>query len=97
LVDRERVLHNKLAGGDIQLSAKAARQAYGVNLDSRLGFLGLIRRVLDLDAIPGYEVVVARCFEGHVTSHNYSRDQIRFLRSVREVFLNMGRLVNRQH
>ena len=33
LVDLERVLHNELIGGEIQLSPKTARQAYGVNLD----------------------------------------------------------------
>ena len=50
------------------------------------------RHVLDLDAIPDYEAVVARCFDDHITAHNYGGDQIRFLRSVREVFLSKGRL-----
>jgi type I restriction enzyme R subunit len=92
LVDLERVLHNELTGGEIQLSAKTARQAYGVNLDNRLGFLGFVRHVLDLDAIPDYEAVVARGFQEHITSHNYTGDQIRFLRSVQEVFLAKRRL-----
>ena len=92
LVDLERVLHNELTGGDLQLSAKVARQAYGVNLDNRLGFLGFVRHVLDIDAIPDYEAVVARGFEDHVTSHSYGSDQIRFLRSVQEVFIAKGRL-----
>ncbi len=92
LVDLERVLHNELSGGDIQLSAKTARQAYNVNLDNRLGFLGFVRHVLDLDAIPDYEAVVADGFQDHIASHNYSGDQIRFLRSVQEVFLAKRRL-----
>ena len=92
LVDLERVLHHELAEGDIQLSAKTARQAYGLNLDNRLGFLGFVRHVLDLEAIPDYEAVVAGGFQTHVTDHNYNADQIRFLRAVQEVFLTKCRL-----
>ncbi len=88
LVDLERVLHNELTGGEIQLCAKTARQAYGVSLDNRGGFLGFVRHVLDLDAIPDYASVVGSAFENHITSHGYSGDQIRFLRSVQEVFVN---------
>ena len=93
LVDLERLLHNELAGGDIQLSDKAARQAYGVKLDNRLGFLGFVRHVLDLDAVPDYEAVVANGFQDHITRHNYTGDQIRFLRAVQDVFLAKRRLV----
>jgi len=93
LVDLERILHRELSGGDIQLSAKTARQAYGVNLDNRLGFLGFVRHVLDLETFPDYEAVVARGFQEHITNHNYTGDQIRFLRSVQEVFLTKRRLI----
>jgi type I restriction enzyme, R subunit len=92
LIDLERILHNELTGGEIQLSQKTARQAYGLTLDNRLGFLGFVRHVLDLDAIPDYEAVVARSFQDHITHHNYTGDQIRFLRSVQEVFLSKRRL-----
>ncbi|MGC3976195.1 MAG: type I restriction-modification enzyme R subunit C-terminal domain-containing protein [Nitrospira sp.] len=92
LIDLERVLQNGLGGGDIQLSPKTARQAYGVNLDNRLGFLGFLRHALGLDTIPDYEAVVARSFQEHITNHNYTGDQIRFLRSVQEVFVTKRRL-----
>ena len=92
LVDLERLLHNELTGGDIQLSDKTARQAYGVKLDNRLGFLGFVRHVLDLDAMPDYEAVVASSFQDHITRHNYTGDQIRFLRAVQDVFLAKRRL-----
>jgi type I restriction enzyme R subunit len=92
LVHLERVLHNELTAADIGLTEKVARQAFGITLDGRLGFLGLARHVLQLDAIPDYEAVVARAFEDHITAHNYSGDQIRFLRSVQEVFVSKGRL-----
>lgn len=92
LVDLERTLHNELTGSNIQLSAKTARQAYGVSLDNRSGFLGFVRHVLDLDAIPNYEAVVATHFQNHITRHNYSGDQIRFLRAVQDVFLIKRRL-----
>ena len=93
LVDLERALHNVLTGDDIQLSAKTARQAYGISLDNRSGFLGFVRHVLDLDAIPNYEAVVATQFDNHITRHAYTGDQIRFLRAVQDVFLTKKRLV----
>jgi type I restriction enzyme R subunit len=92
LVDLERVLHNDLEGGALQLSDKTVRQAYGLKLDHKLGFLGFARHVLDIDAIPDYETVVARAFADHITSRNYTGDQIRFLRSVQDVFIEQGRL-----
>jgi type I restriction enzyme R subunit len=92
LVDLERALHNELTCVDIQLSAKTARQAYGVSLDNRSGFLGFVRHVLDLDAIPNYEAVVAGQFQNHITRHNYTGDQIRFLRAVQDVFLTKKHL-----
>lgn len=92
LVDLERTLHTELTGTDIQLSAKTARQAYGVSLDNRSGFLGFVRHVLDLDAIPNYEAVVAAQFQNHITRHHYTGDQIRFLRAVQDVFLTKKRL-----
>ena len=93
LVDLERVLHNELSGGEIQLSPDLIRKAYGLRMDNRLGFLGFVRHVLELDTIPDYEAVVAHGFQNHITSHNYGGDQIRFLRSVQEVFLAKRRLV----
>jgi type I restriction enzyme R subunit len=92
LVDLERLLQNELTGSDIGLSPSVARQAYGINLNNRVGFLGFLRSVLDLDAIPDYESVVARSFQDHISSHNYTGDQIRFLRSVQDVFLLQRRL-----
>ena len=92
LVDLERVLHNDLAGGVLQVSGKTVRQAYGLKLDNKRGFLGFARHVLDADAIPDYEAVVTRAFDGHITARNYTGDQIRFLRSVQEVFISKGRL-----
>lgn len=92
LLDLERVLHNELTSAAIQLSSKTVRQAYGLTLNNRLGFLGFARHILALDAIPDYEAVVARGFEEFITSHSYSADQIRFLRSVQDVFIAKGRL-----
>ncbi len=92
LVDLERTIHNELTCNDIQLSPKTVRQAYGVNMDNRSGFLGFVRHVLDIDAIPNYEAVVADQFQEHITRHNYTGDQIRFLRSVQDVFLTKRRL-----
>lgn len=92
LIELERLLHNELLAGDIALSDKVARRAFGVKLDPHLGFLGFARHVLQLDDIPDYEAVVERSFEDYITSHNYTGDQIRFLRAVQEVFIDKGRL-----
>ncbi len=92
LIDLERTLEAGLSAGDLELSEKTARQAYGVRLDNRTGFLGFVRCVLDLDAIPDYEAVVAAQFQEHVTRHHYTGDQIRFLRAVQDVFLAKHRL-----
>jgi type I restriction enzyme, R subunit len=92
LIDLERVLHNELEASDINFSDKAARAVYGLKWDNRVGFLGLLRHVLSLDAIPDYSSVVSRSFEEHITSHHYTGDQIRFLRAVEDVFISSRRL-----
>lgn len=92
LLALERVLHQTLESADVQLTDKTARQAFGVALDNRSGFLGFVRHVLDLDAIPDYAEVVAAEFQEHVARHNYTGDQIRFLRAVQDVFLAKRRL-----
>jgi len=90
LVDLERTLHRELGEGDLHLSPKLIRIAYGLKTDN---FLGFLRHVLTLDAIPDYTQVVQRAFEHHVATHRYNADQIRFLRAVQELFLKQRRLV----
>ncbi len=90
LVQLERTLHRELAGGDIQLSDKNIRKAYGLKVDN---FLAFLRTVLALDALPDYHQVVQRAFERHIASHRYNADQIRFLRSVQEVFVKKRTLI----
>jgi type I restriction enzyme, R subunit len=92
LIDLERVLHNELGSPNISFSDKTARSVYGLKWDNHVGFLGLLRHVLALDAIPDYSVVVAHSFEDYITSHRYTGDQIRFLRAVEDVFLSTRRL-----
>jgi type I restriction enzyme R subunit len=92
LIDLERVLHNELETPDINFSGKAARAVYGLKWDNHVGFLGLLRHVLELDAIPDYASVVERSFEEHITSHRYTGNQIAFLRAVEDIFLSSRRL-----
>lgn len=66
------------------------RKAYGLKVDN---FLAFLRHVLSLDAIPDYGQVVQRAFEWPIAAHQYNADQIRFLRSVQEVFLTKRALV----
>jgi type I restriction enzyme R subunit len=84
LIELERTLQRELGGDGIELTADKIRRAYGLKVDS---FLGFLRHVLDLDALPDYSVVVERSFSRHIAAHQYSADQIRFLRAVQEVFL----------
>ena len=90
LIDLERTLHRELGRDDIQLSSRNIRIAYGLRVDN---FLAFLRHLLALDAIPDYSQVVQRGFEQHIQAHNYNAEQIRFLRSVQEVFLAKRTLV----
>lgn len=90
LVDLERTLHRELGRDDIQLSSRNIRIAYGLRVDS---FLAFLRHLLALDAIPDYPQLVRRGFERYIQAHNYNAEQIRFLRSVQDVFLAKRTLV----
>ncbi len=90
LIDLERTLHRELGRDDIQLTSRNIRIAYGLRVDN---FLAFLRHLLALDEIPDYHQVVQRGFERHIQTHNYNAEQIRFLRSVQEVFLAKRTLV----
>ena len=85
----ERILQQELAAGDLEVTPANLRKIYGVRFKS---FLDLLRMVLDMDAIPGYDQVVAAQFRDFITHHNYNADQIRFLRAVQSVFLQKRKL-----
>jgi len=82
-------LKHDLAEGDLEVTEENLRKAYGRQVDS---FLDLLRVVLDMDAIPGYEQLVAEKFKDYITDHNFNADQIRFLRAVQSVFLRKRKL-----
>jgi type I restriction enzyme R subunit len=91
-IDLERLLHNELTVPDLGLTEKVARQAFGIKFDNRGGFLAFLRFMLGLDALPDYSAVVAKSFQEHIAQNQYTGDQIRFLRSVQDVFLAKRRL-----
>jgi type I restriction enzyme R subunit len=90
LIDLERILNRELASGDLPVSPATIRKAYGLKVDN---FLGFLRHVLALETLPDYGQVVTRAFERFIAAHHYNADQIRFLRSVQEVFLKNRKLV----
>jgi hypothetical protein len=92
LIDLERVLNDALESPDIAFSGKTARTVYGLKWDNHVGFLGLLRHILALDAVPDYATVVDESFKEHIATHRYSGDQIRFLRAVEDAFLSRRRL-----
>jgi type I restriction enzyme R subunit len=88
LVELERLLHEHLGEeSDLHLSSSVARRAFGIELTGSTGFLGFIRNLLDIAALPTYAEAVESGFNEHITAHAYSADQIRFLRAVQEVFV----------
>lgn len=89
LIELERILQQELAGGDLEATQENLRKAYGIHIKS---FLDLLRLVLDMDTIPGYEQIVAEQFQEYITQHNFNSDQIRFMRAVQSVFLRKRQL-----
>ena len=89
LIALERILQQDLAGGILEATQENLRRAYGIHIDS---FLDLLRHVLDMEAIPGYEQVVAEQFQVYITQHSFNADQIRFMRAVQSVFLRKRQL-----
>lgn len=79
LFELERTLQNELGGKDLELSPEIIRKAYGLKVDS---FLGFIRQMLEIEDLPDYQELVRRQFESYTTQHLFNADQIRFLRVV---------------
>lgn len=89
LIDLERTLRHELGSGDTELTETNIRKAYGLKVGSLLAFL---RALLGLDHVPEYDEIVKRQFEAFVSQHNYSGDQIYFLRTVQSVLLQRRRV-----
>ncbi len=51
-----------------------------------------LRDLLDLDGIPDYNDIVRRQFEAHIAKHPYNADQLNFLSTVQNVFLQRRHL-----
>jgi type I restriction enzyme R subunit len=89
LIELERTLREKLGeAADVELTTDNIRKAYGLKINS---FLEFLRFLLELGDIPDYAVLVQRAFEKHIGTAPYTADQIKFLRSVQNVFLHRKR------
>ena len=55
-------LSKVILGGEIELFSANILKAYGIKVTS---FLGFLRHILELEAIPDYPAVVARSFQAH--------------------------------
>ena len=51
-----------------------------------------LRYLLDIPLIPDYRQVVERQFAGFIQEHGFNADQVRFLRVVKDVFIQKRRL-----
>jgi len=84
LVRLEETLEAELGTDELSLDDENMLKAFGVRVGSLVDFL---KHVLGLQALPSYESVVRRAFDGYILEHNYNADQSRFLRVVQSVFL----------
>ena len=89
LVALERTLREVLSAKDVLLTTDNIRKAYGLKLNS---FLGFLRHVLALDNLPDYSTVIQKCFEDHIQQHTYNADQLRFLRVMQSVLVKKRHL-----
>ncbi|MBZ5653325.1 MAG: DEAD/DEAH box helicase family protein [Acidobacteriia bacterium] len=89
LVALERTLREVLSANDVLLTTDNIRKAYGLKLNS---FLGFLRHVLSLDNLPDYGTVVQKCFDDHIQQHAYNADQLRFLRVMQSVLVKKRHL-----
>jgi type I restriction enzyme, R subunit len=55
-------------------------------------FFEFARELLDIQDLPNYEVLVQRGFSQFMAAHQFSADQIGFLRAVENVFLRKRQL-----
>lgn len=89
LIALERLLRQTLSAADVQLTKDNIRKAYGFRVNS---FLGFIRHLLELESLPNYETIVARKFEEFSAQHNYTDEQLTFLRALQSEFLRNNKL-----
>lgn len=94
----EQTLNLELGKGELQVTRNNIMKAFGknfgypYNVSENFDFLGLLWYVLEMENMPDYRSVVEQAFQDHITSHNYTGDQLRFLRSVQEIFLQKRNL-----
>jgi type I restriction enzyme, R subunit len=89
LIDLERQLRQELGGKELELSTDNIRKAYRMKVNS---FLAFVRELLEFDALPEYGSLVQKAFEKFIGLHQFTGDQILFLRAVQSVFLRNRRL-----
>lgn len=90
LIELERTLRQELTSLEIN---KNLRQTYGSEVVS---LLSLLRQLLELDTelVPDYATIIHRQFDTYIENHHpaYNDDQIRFLRVVKNIFVQRGQL-----
>ena len=89
LIRLEESLEVELGTDEISLDDENMLKAFGVRVGSLVDFL---KHVLKIEALPSYETVVRRAFDGFILEHNYNADQSRFLRVVQSVFMQRRKL-----
>lgn len=89
LISLERTLRQELNGAQLELSTDNIRKAYKLKVSS---FLEFARKLLDIQDLPDYEVLVPRGFAAFVAAHQFTAQQIAFLRAVESVFLRKRQL-----
>ena len=94
----EKTLSSELGSNELHVNRNNIMKAYGKNfigVDAgarQFDFLGFLWYILEMEDMPDYQTVINQAFTEHITNHNYTGDQIRFLRSVQELFLQKRKL-----
>jgi type I restriction enzyme R subunit len=89
LIRLEETLEAELGTDEISLDDENILKVFGVRVGS---FVDFLKHILNIESLPAYETIVKKAFDAFILEHNYNADQSRFLRAVKNVFLQRKKL-----
>lgn len=89
LIRLEETLEAELGTDEISLDDENILKVFGVRVGS---FVDFLKHILNIESLPAYETIVKKAFDAFILEHNYNAYQSRFLRAVKNVFLQRKKL-----
>ncbi|GAA5504307.1 hypothetical protein Dxin01_04077 [Deinococcus xinjiangensis] len=89
LLDLERLMRKELGRSYLSVNERNIHRAYQWRVGSLLEF---VSKVLELPSLPDYRQIVERQFDGYISSHTLSGDQLRFVKTLKGVVMDRKRL-----